>query len=535
MIILFYIILGIIATILAIGVYILVIYPIIRFSEMRRKYGDKIKVYFSIGKGIFNFYQQDLIKKNDSLAFIRSMHHENLKAFAFNYGTKVGLSFVEPEHQRQLFQNIHSFSKADGPIAITFLFGHSIAFAPEKEWRRQRQFLSKSFHFEEIKNYLPLIKQSCEKIVKKLDTKLLQNDQIEVKVVGISQEVTSEISYKIFFGSASENQMKITKKDGTQIPISEEIVQIIIDSFTLLKTDKLALIKWILLKRNSVNYFPTKGEKEILIRLQALKQVQIDVVTKRNEELIKDPSQAKKNFLDQYLIEMIQDKNSGITYDEIISNFAAIYFAGTDTSGNMVGVALYYLSRFPEIQQQARAEIIKVLSSKKEIMKTEFSQLEFEDIQNLNFIHCILKESLRIMGPSISSQIKQADHNIKIGEFDIKKGDLVTAHYFYNHTNPSVFENPDDFKPERWLDSNNLKQQSNFSPFSQGPRSCIGQHLAIIEGKCLLASILLQFEIIPNTSQQVIRELKSIYTFQNDNLVFFKKIKQINQKTEMMI
>ncbi|KAL4510426.1 hypothetical protein ABPG72_020888 [Tetrahymena utriculariae] len=526
MMILVFIILGIIITVFAFGAYILILYPIIRFSQMRRKYGDKIKVYFSIGKGIFNFYNQGLIQKNDSLAFIRSMHHENLKAFAFNYGTKVGLSLVDPELQRQLFQNIHSFSKTDGPIAITFLFGNSIAFAPEKEWRRQRLFLSKSFHFEEIKNYLPLIKQSCQKMVTKLNTKLLQNNQIEIKVVGISQEVTSEVSYKIFFGSASENQMMITKKDGSQIPISEEIIQIIIDSFTLLKTDKLALIKWILLKRKSVNFFPTKGEQEILLRLQALKQAQTIVVSKRNEELTKDPSQANKNFLDQYLIEMIQNKNSDITYDEIISNFAAIYFAGTDTTGNMVGVALYYLSRFPEIQQQARGEVIQVLSAKKEFKKTEqiFSLLEFEDIQNLNFIHSILKECLRIMGPSIQSQIKQAVHNIKIGEFDIKKGDLVCAHFCYNLSNPYVFENPDDFKPDRWKDSNNIKLQSNFTPFSQGPRSCIGQHLAMIEGKCLLASILLQFEILPNTEQQIVRELKSIYTFQNDNLVFFKKI-----------
>ncbi|KAL4478513.1 hypothetical protein ABPG74_006748 [Tetrahymena malaccensis] len=525
MIFIVYICLGLIASIIAYGSYILILYPILRFSQMKQKYGNKIKVCFSIGAGILKFYNKDLQNKNDSIYFIRNMHEPNLKAIAFNFGTKVGLSFVDPELQKQILQNPHFYSKVDGPMAITFLFANSIAYATEKEWKRQRLFLGKSFHFEEIKNYFPLIIETCQKTLKKIDQKLIQKEKIDIQILKTCQEVTSEVSFKVFFGSTDETLTIIKRKDGSQTTISNELVQVLIDSYYLFQTDKLALLKWVLLKRKSTNFFLTHGEEQLLNRLKALRQACANIVAKRKEELTQDQSIAKKNFLDQYLIEMANNQNSGITYDEIIDNFSAIYLAGTDTTSNMAGAALYYLSLNQEIQQQAREEIIKVLSVKQKgrMAQQLFSQLAFEDLQNLNLINSILKESLRLMPPAIQSQTKFANHNLKIGEFDIKKGDLVTNHFSYNLSNPEVFPNPSVFNPHRWMAANH-QEMVNFTPFSQGPRNCIGQHLAMIEGKCIIASILLQYEILPNPAEKVVKQMRIVYGFQHDNLVFFKKI-----------
>ncbi|KAL4502221.1 hypothetical protein ABPG72_000456 [Tetrahymena utriculariae] len=508
-----YTILGIVAQILAIAIYSFVVYPYLRLKIMKQKYGDKIQVHFNIGDGILKDYQKDLEEKNDSLSFIHNMHQKNLKAIGFNLGAKVGLSFVNPELIKQVHQNHDSFHKIDATMAVNFLFGNSILYAKGKDWQRQKQFLGKSFHFEEIKNYLPFIKEACQKTFENVNKQLAQEEQTEIHTVKICDQITSEVVFRVFFGSTSQN-LAIKREDGTQIPIVLEFVETIMNSFQLLQSYKIALIKWLLFKRKSTNFLRTQGEESILNCLISIKQTCLQVVLKRRDELIKDPSQAQKNFLDQYLIDMVENKNSKVTYDEIVDNFSGLFFAGTDTTGNMTGVALYYLSLYPEIQQQAREEVIKVLSQKQKEKKIDqlFNQLTFDDLSNLNLINSILKESLRLVPPANEVFPRIADHDMKIGDFQIEKRDLVNTHFIYNQSNPEYYPNPDAFDPYRWMNA-------------KDPRNCIGQHLAMIEGKCMLANILLQFEVLPNHSSKIVKEVRVIYGLKEGNVIFFKKLK----------
>ncbi|KAL4498158.1 hypothetical protein ABPG73_006632 [Tetrahymena malaccensis] len=454
---------------------------------------------------------------------MRQLHQENLKALAFNFSTKVCISFLDPELIKQFHQNHDSFKKVDVSMAITYLFGDSIIFARGKQWQRQRQFLGKSFHFEEIKNYLPEIKMISENVFGNFNLK--ESEKKEINAVQICQKVTSEVVFKIFFGSSSQN-LVITTQEGHQIKVAEELVSAIVDSMQIFNTDKIALLKWIFLEKNSTKYFITKSEKQLKDRLFAIKQACLSVIKKRNDELTQDVSQAKYNFLDQYLKEMITNQNTQITYEEIIDNYLTLFFAGTDTTGNMTGVALYYLSINPHIQKQARNEILQKLSQKTVSLdpKELFYSFSFDDIASLNLLNSILKESLRLIPPAIDVFPREAVQDIRIGELEIKKGDIVTSHFIYNQSNNQIFSNPDTFDPQRWMNGKEQYNTYNFTPFSLGPRNCIGQHLAMIEGKCMLAYLLLNYEILPNTNQQVIKQNNLVYGFQKDNLILFKKI-----------
>ncbi|EAR86756.2 cytochrome P450 family monooxygenase (macronuclear) [Tetrahymena thermophila SB210] len=529
MILVSYIALGAIVLLIAIFIYNLILYPQIRLNLMKQKHGDKIKTFFHIGEGIFKEYYTNLTQKKDSVAFIRGIHQKNIKALAYNLGTRICLNFVDPELVKQVHQNPEAFRKNDASLAITFLFGNSILFAKGKSWQRQRQFLGKSFHFEEIKNYLPLIKEICDKVFERVSEKLTQNDQLEINAVKICEQVTSEVVFRAFFGSTTQN-LVITRQDGSQIPIADELIQAIMNSFQLLKKDKIALFKYLIFGRNSTKFLRTQGEQSILNRLIAIKESCLQVVQQRKNQLQNDPTQAKKNFLDQYLYDMITNKQSEVNNEEIIDNFLGLFFAGTDTTGNMTGVALYYLSRYPDIQKQAREEVIQILSqnSNKRNHSELFSQLTFENLQNMNLINSILKESLRLIPPAIEVFPRVAIHNMKIGEFQIKKGDLVSTYFIYNQSNPELYQDPEIFNPQRWMNVKDSQNNFNFTPFSLGPRNCIGQHLAMIEGKCMLACILLNFDILPNYQQEVVKELRVIYGFQKDNLIYFKQRKQNN-------
>lgn len=59
------------------------------------------------------------------------------------------------------------------------------------------------------------------------------------------------------------------------------------------------------------------------------------------------------------------------------------------------------------------------------------------------------------------------------------------------------FDDPLDYKPERFLDEHTMEKRNPFAyiPFSAGPRNCIGQKFAMYEIKCILSKILRNFEI----------------------------------------
>ncbi|KAL4502220.1 hypothetical protein ABPG72_000455 [Tetrahymena utriculariae] len=205
--------------------------------------------------------------------------------------------------------------------------------------------------------------------------------------------------------------------------------------------------------------------------------------------------------------------------------FVVLFFASTDTTGNLTGVTSYYLSLNSQIQQEAREEVIQIISKQnmRSGLKDSFSCKTFEDLSSMSLLNFILKESLRLIPPAIAVFRRQANKDIKIGQFELKKGDLVNTHFIQSQANPSIFENPDKFDPYRWMNGKDSQYGFSFTPFSLGPRNCIGQYLAMIEGKCKLANFLLNNDILPNKSQQIGLEMKIIYGLSPDNLVYFKK------------
>jgi len=79
---------------------------------------------------------------------------------------------------------------------------------------------------------------------------------------------------------------------------------------------------------------------------------------------------------------------------------------------------------------------------------------------------------------------------------------MVRINPLYNYSHPKFFDEPEKFKPERWFNKDRLTDPFAFIPFSAGAHNCIGQHLAIIESKIIMAEFLLRFNYkIPDEYQ----------------------------------
>ena len=145
-----------------------------------------------------------------------------------------------------------------------------------------------------------------------------------------------------------------------------------------------------------------------------------------------------------------------------------------------------------------------------------------EDLKSLTYLECCIKESLRIYpsGPVVQRELtsdlllgKISNNNLKAsweGEriatycscINLADGDLLPKNttvliaIHSQHHNPEIYTNPLDFKPERFSRTENENRNFyDYFPFSGGARGCAGMHVAFVEMKIAMSSILRNFRV----------------------------------------
>jgi cytochrome P450 len=115
------------------------------------------------------------------------------------------------------------------------------------------------------------------------------------------------------------------------------------------------------------------------------------------------------------------------------------------------------------------------------------------DLARLTTLSLCVKESMRMFPPVPFIQ-RILNESITVDGKTIPSGTNVTIAIIHLHRNKLVWEDPDEFKPERFLPENMKDRDSfAFAPFSAGSRNCIGQNFALNEEKVLVSRILRRY------------------------------------------
>lgn len=147
---------------------------------------------------------------------------------------------------------------------------------------------------------------------------------------------------------------------------------------------------------------------------------------------------------------------------------------------------LYLLAEHPEVKERLYQELKRDLTG----------EITYEKLTEQPYLDAFFKECLRFYGQILSME-RTAAQDTRIGEFEIPKGTGILLQIYLVHTNPDYFPDPLQFKPERFLDksASNENQLDSFFAFGGGPKMCLGQRLANIEMKYLLARLLLAYDV----------------------------------------
>lgn len=174
--------------------------------------------------------------------------------------------------------------------------------------------------------------------------------------------------------------------------------------------------------------------------------------------------------------------------------------AGMDTTSISVEWAMAELLKNPRVQQKAQEELDRVIGSNRVMTESDFSKLPY--------LQCIVKEALRLHPPTPMMLPHKASVNTKLGGYDIPRGSIVHVNVWAIARDPTVWKDPLEFWPERFLENDIDMKGHDYRllPFGAGRRVCPGAQLAINLVTSMLGHLLHHFTWAPPegmTSEEV--------------------------------
>lgn len=121
--------------------------------------------------------------------------------------------------------------------------------------------------------------------------------------------------------------------------------------------------------------------------------------------------------------------------------------------------------------------------------------LSLSELEKLPYLTAVIQEGLRLADPVTHRIGRQFPEKTFIchGKI-IPAGTIMSMTALLTHQNERIFPEPQVFKPERWLGTENKRLERYLIPFNRGTRSCLGINLARAELYLILASVYRRFD-----------------------------------------
>lgn len=166
-------------------------------------------------------------------------------------------------------------------------------------------------------------------------------------------------------------------------------------------------------------------------------------------------------------------------------------FEGHDTTSAALTFCLFTLGTYLQHQDKCHAEIADICNE----YDDDCSRLSIHDYSRMLYLDLVIKETFRLFPPVpyISRQLNQP---VDLGHVTLPAETQVHIFIYNVHRDPEQFPDPERFDPDRFRpELASERHPFAYIPFSAGTRNCIGQKFAMLEIKCLLTRLLLEYRL----------------------------------------
>ncbi|XVE56013.1 hypothetical protein DITRI_Ditri03aG0203000 [Diplodiscus trichospermus] len=321
--------------------------------------------------------------------------------------------------------------------------------------------LHQAFTMERVKGWVPEIVAATVKMLDKWEEKREGRDEFELEVNKELHDLSAHVISRTAFGSRFE--------EGKCIFMLQE-----------------QQMKFFILAARSFyfpgfRFLPTRKNREWR-RVEKEIRESVRAIIRANRKRRENCSSLLDLFMSSY---KKGDQEARLGEEEIINECKTFYLAGKETTANTLSWALLLLALNPEWQDKAREEVVRVCGNNKLPVA--------ENLNDLKIVSMIINETLRLYSPAVVL-LRQVNKDVKLGKLNVPAGTQFYMSLTAVHHDKDLWgEDVNKFNPSRFKESR--KQLDSFIPFGLGPRICVGQNLAMVELKIVLAMIIQQYSL----------------------------------------
>lgn len=161
-----------------------------------------------------------------------------------------------------------------------------------------------------------------------------------------------------------------------------------------------------------------------------------------------------------------------------------LILAGTETSAHQTEWVLTEIMRHPHVLQKVVAEVDSVVGKDRLV--------EEKDLPQFQYLYAVVCEAFRLHPVTAMIVPHQSSVDTKVAGYDIPKNTSVLINVYAVGRDPSVWENPLQFDPERFVgkDVDIKGKDFRITPFGSGRRICPGLPLGLLQVQMLIAQLL---------------------------------------------
>ena len=323
-----------------------------------------------------------------------------------------------------------------------------------ESWKRQHKRILPGFHKKRVDAYAPTMVEFTERMLDRWQEGERRNMRLELN--GLALEVVAATLFDIDIGK--EDSKTIREAMGE---VSEILVK---DADNMVPRP---------------DWWPTASNRR---KKRAIGKIE-DIIRRVHQERL--TNQQDRGDLFSHMV-FVEDDQGRMSDKQLRDEAMTLIFAGHETTAHALVWTWYLLAKNPDKVAKMREELESVVGDRR---------VEVDDLPSLPYLEMVVKESLRLY-PSVWAYARQAQRDVVINGYEIKKGQTVTLGHIAMGRNPKYYDKPMEFRPERWTrEFERQLPRGAYTPFAGGPRVCIGKQFAMMEMRMILATLVRRLEI----------------------------------------